>query len=438
MLGQCIILDNGGNSIKYGNDKSIEPKTMHNCSAKIPKQMNMFIGDQIDDIKTDGSSVTYSRPFERGYLTNITCEVEIWNRLFSKNLMNITPSDCNLILTEAPFTPSSLQNDMNELIFEDFGFKSSLRRPAAWFSAYEFSKTIPIDTEHPSCCTVIDSGFSFSHAYPFINNKCQKHACKRVNVGGKLLTNYMKEMVSYRYVNLMDNFKIVDQMKKDVTYVSLDFSKDLEGSKVTKDTVTGERLIPKDPFGNNLRKVFRLPDFATVMEGYWKPDNEMNEPMDIERTQQAMMEARRKREMEEQFLVPVDSERFTVPEVLFRPSDIEIDQAGIAEATWQALNKLETVQELGLASANIILTGGNMNIPQFTERFNSELRTYIPDVFPMQVYKPPNPDTYAWYGAHRYVNDEIAKGNLKKLVVTKAEYLEKGNDYCNAKFYDQW
>lgn len=438
MLETCVILDNGGDSIKYGTEKSLVPNSIYNCSAKIPKQMNIFIGDQIDDLKTDGSSVTYTRPFERGYLTNITCEVEIWNRLFSKSLMNITPSDCNLILTEAPFTPTSLQNDINELIYEDFGFKSSLRRPAAWFSAYEFSKTNPVNTEHASCCTIIDSGFSFSHAYPFINNKCQKYACKRVNVGGKLLTNYMKEMVSYRYVNLMDNFKIVDQMKKDVTYISLDFNRELNNSKVTKDHVTGERSSPKDPFGNNLKKVFRLPDFATVMEGYWKEDDETNEQIDTERTQQAMMEARRKREMEEQFLVPVDSERFSVPEVLFRPSDVEIDQAGITEATWQALNKLESVQELGLASANIVLTGGNANIPQFTERFTTELRTFVPEIFPMQVYKTPNPDTYAWFGAHRYVNNEINKGNLKKLVITKAEYLEKGNDYCNEKFYDQW
>jgi actin-related protein 6 len=236
----------------------------------------------------------------------------------------------------------------------------------------------------------------------------------------------------------MDNFKIVDRMKKDVTYVSLDFSTELQRSKLTKDAATGERLTPKDPFGNNMKKVFRLPDFASVMEGYWKDDYEMNEQMNIEQTQQAMMEARRKREIEEQFLVPVDSERFTVPEVLFRPSDVEIDQAGITEATWQSLNKLETVQELGLASANIVLTGGNINIPQFSERFKSELRTFVPDIFPMQIYKPPNPDTYAWYGAHRYVNDEINNGNIKKLLITRAEYLEQGNDYCNAKFYSQW
>ena len=37
--------------------------------------------------------------------------------------------------------------------------------------------------------------------------------CKRVNIGGKLLTNYLKEVVSYRQWNMMDEFKIIDQVR---------------------------------------------------------------------------------------------------------------------------------------------------------------------------------------------------------------------------------
>ena len=75
---------------------------------------------------------------------------------------------------------------------------------------------------------------------PFIHGKCVKTACRRVSVGGKLLTNYLKvrawrglildapkpcqptghrhrsccslqEVVSYRQWNMMDEFKIIDQ-----------------------------------------------------------------------------------------------------------------------------------------------------------------------------------------------------------------------------------
>eukprot|EP01035_Chromulina_nebulosa_P038115 gene38115-51475_t len=36
----------------------------------------------------------------------------------------------------------------------------------------------------------------------------------------------------------------------------------------------------------------------------------------------------------------METERFAVPELLFQPSDIGINQAGIVEATWQSLQKL--------------------------------------------------------------------------------------------------
>ena len=37
--------------------------------------------------------------------------------------------------------------------------------------------------------------------------------------------------------------------------------------------------------------------------------------------------------------VKVGNERFCIPEVLFNPSDIAINEAGIPEMTWQMVNK---------------------------------------------------------------------------------------------------
>lgn len=41
--------------------------------------------------------------------------------------------------------------------------------------------------------------------------------------------------------------------------------------------------------------------------------------------------------------------------------------------------------EMGLAAANIVLTGGNVKFPNFEERFYSELRPLVPDIYPIQV-----------------------------------------------------
>ena len=40
---------------------------------------------------------------------------------------------------------------------------------------------------------------------------------------------------------------------------------------------------------------------------------------------------------------------------------------------------------MGLAAGNIILTGGNVKFPNFEERFLSELRPLVPDIYPVKV-----------------------------------------------------
>ena len=38
------------------------------------------------------------------------------------------------------------------------------------------------------------------------------HGIRRVNVGGKLLTNYLKEVISYRAWNMMDETYLVNEV----------------------------------------------------------------------------------------------------------------------------------------------------------------------------------------------------------------------------------
>jgi len=49
-----------------------------------------------------------------------------------------------------------------------------------------------------------------------------------VDVGGKLLTNHLKELVSYRQWNMMDETSIVNDVKEKCCFLSQDFERDLE------------------------------------------------------------------------------------------------------------------------------------------------------------------------------------------------------------------
>lgn len=55
-------------------------------------------------------------------------------------------------------------------------------------------------------------------------------------------------------------------MKEDLCYVSSNLMSDLKMART-------QRLL--DPFGGRLKKKFLLPDFASVMRGYVKPDDEL-------------------------------------------------------------------------------------------------------------------------------------------------------------------
>jgi actin-related protein 6 len=233
---RTLVLDNGAGRIKYGWSSDEQPRCMPNALAKIHKTLESVVGDEIDSVPGATSQLRFSRPFDRGYLVNWGVERDIWHRMLTSNL-DAHPAECDLVLTVPPFCPEEIQQDTNEMLFEEMEFASVVCRPAAWFSSYHYSQggaSVGDDQSDcfKECNVVVDSGFSFTHAIPFVNGIVRGRAAKRVNVGGKLLTNYLKEIISYRQWNFMDEFLLVNQVKDALCYVSQDFSADLSRCKL--------------------------------------------------------------------------------------------------------------------------------------------------------------------------------------------------------------
>jgi actin-related protein 6 len=97
--------------------------------------------------------------------------------------------------------------------FEDFEFDAlflssthSMIREAALLEH-------PLDLQD-TCQLVLDSGFSFTYALPFFNAKPLRYAATRLDVGGKLLTNLLNELISYKEVNLQGETHLVNEMKE--------------------------------------------------------------------------------------------------------------------------------------------------------------------------------------------------------------------------------
>lgn len=140
---------------------------------------------------------------------------------------------------------------------------------------------------------------------------------KRVNIGGKLLTNYLKEVVSYRQWNMMDEFVLMDQVKEQLCYVATDFTVDLKRAKLHSGRNASQF---KDPWNNRQKKSFVLPDFVDTFKGYPLADDVQQRPEDQ--------------------VLTMETERFCVPELLFSPSDIGVDQRASRRPAARVCNSL--------------------------------------------------------------------------------------------------
>lgn len=87
------------------------------------------------------------------------------------------------------------------------------------------------------CSLVVDCGFSFIHAAPVFQNFCVNYGVKRMDLGGKALSNYLKELISYRSVNVMDESFLMDHVKEKLCFVSLDVDRDLLIARYVKDYI---------------------------------------------------------------------------------------------------------------------------------------------------------------------------------------------------------
>lgn len=232
-----VVLDNGGGLIKAGFGGERDPSTiLPNCLYRSHASKKWLHPNPLTPSTTttadtttepDLTSAAVRRPMDRGYLINPELQREIWSHLFS-SILRINPSHSSLLLTEPLFALPSIQRSLDELVFEDFNFRSLyVADSPSLVHLYEASRRPDGLISRAQCSLVVDCGFSFTHASPVFQNFTLNYAVKRIDLGGKALTNYLKELVSFRSVNVMEETFIMDDVKEKLCFVSLDLPRDL-------------------------------------------------------------------------------------------------------------------------------------------------------------------------------------------------------------------
>lgn len=151
----------------------------------------------------------------------------------------------------------------------------------------------------------------------------------------------------------------------------------------------------------------------------------------------ALREAERRRraqESGERQALALSVERFAVPEVLFRPSDLGLDCGGLVEAIVEAVGACAPMLRAAMYH-NVVLVGGNAQIPGYRDRVEVELRKLAPTNYEVRVYLPEDPASYAWEGAkqfsrrpgfqEQYSVDRLSWEAMKKKGMTQQEIWDE-------------
>lgn len=420
-----VIVDNGSYEVKFGYSNNKTPFRALNGIAH-DKYGGVYLSNQIKNIK-DISSVTIRRPHELGQLISWELQSNVWDYCF------FNPDEFNgfdlkdtqnqhLVVSETCMTLPELSKNMDQVIFEEYGFKSLYKSPSAGFAPftdlhdnnigmisgkYYSDKKAVLETESSSSNyrdfnLVIDSGYNCTWVIPTIKGVPFYKGIKKMDMGGRFLNGLLKETISYRHYDVTDETILVNNIKEKCLFIC---PTSYTESFKKKDITSVEYV---------------LPDFQTSFIGYMKDKNS-------------------KDGLPENFQsIILKDELFSVPETLFHPEMSKLLKPGIVESILESLSILAEVIR-PLMVRNIICTGGNFNIPNFGSRLATELQRQLPTYWACNIFASKTDcELQNWKAMSHFVNSD--HDLYKQVRVTREEYYEHGVEWStkNRFGYQNW
>ena len=320
------------------------------------------------------------------------------------------------------------------------------------FGETDSSSSLETPPRAQECLLVIDSGYSHTVITPLYDGFPIQRAIRRVDLGGKHLTNLLKEVVSLRYFDLHQDTKIVNDIKEDVCFVSSNYKMDMEQTwkgntaRWRKSENTAPPALEDNAENDGAMEIdkpssssppcpvpdppglidYVLPDGFRIPRGFSRP----HDPLAYRKQKRQAKEPSSASDVGDEISMTLGSERFSIPEILFTPSDIGSRQPGIAEAVMQSLSVLPPALQATLLS-NILVVGGNARMKGFVRRIQDELRMLAPVEYEVRVKAMEDPVTSAWLGGARMAgNREV----VRKIGVSREEYAEFGSGWVGRRF----
>ncbi|KAG5547002.1 hypothetical protein RHGRI_012884 [Rhododendron griersonianum] len=310
-------------------------------------QKDMYFGDEAQARR---GVLRLDYPVDHGIVRDWEAMERLWYHTFD-NELRVNVEEHPVLLIEAPLNPKINREKMVEIMFESFEVPATYIAIQAVLSLYGSGRT---------------TGYALTHAV------------QRLDLAGKNLTEYLTKILAEEEGCLLTTSagrEIVRDIKERLTYVSMDFEKEIAKSRESSE----------------LEKQYELPDGQVIRVG---------------------------------------AGRFTCPEVLFDPSRVGMESEGIHEIVFRAIRKcdMDVRREM---YANVVLSGGTTLIPSLADRLLKELSSMAHPGVRVRVVAPPERKYSVWIGGSILAS----LSSFQQMWISKEEYMESGASIVHMKCF---